>query len=303
MFFKESWEDERVRSTVGLIGLGISAFLIISSLSAIFSGSFDTLSVTSDTYPLPATNLGGKLGAMVGHYLVRGTFGFGFLAVPSILFLLGFKALTGRALLPIAKFTRWALAAMVVLPWAVTFFFHDKIVNTNEITLNVSDHLVGQGSVFLLKFTLIYISTLGSAILLVCLILFTLSQFVPGWHQNIKFEKGRAFFARISDLIKNKNKNLETVLDEDLSTESTHTDAVESTLEEKTEMDNIVDTLVNDTDGEEKEPPNTDKDFTIKKTPPEAGIDLVVKEKENEEQLSKGEVNKWFKSLARTTPH
>ncbi|MGY8888209.1 MAG: hypothetical protein ACKVJY_04150, partial [Flavobacteriales bacterium] len=79
-FFKESWEDERVRSTVGLFGLGISAFLIISSLSAIFSGSLDTLSVTSDTYPLPATNLGGKLGAMVGHYLVRGTFGFGFLA-------------------------------------------------------------------------------------------------------------------------------------------------------------------------------------------------------------------------------
>jgi S-DNA-T family DNA segregation ATPase FtsK/SpoIIIE len=292
MFFKESWEDERVRSTVGLIGLGISAFLIISSLSAIFSGSFDTLSVTSDTYPLPATNLGGKLGAMVGHYLVRGTFGFGFLAVPSILFLLGFKALTGRALMPIAKFTRWALAAMVALPWAVTFFFHDKIVNTNEITLNVSDHLVGQGSVFLLKFTLLYISTVGSAILFVCLILFTLSQFVPGWPQKIKFEKGRAVFARIADLIKNKNKNLETVLDEDLSTESTHTDAVESTLEEKSEMDNIVDTLVNDTDGEEKETPNTDKDFTIKKTTPEAGIDLVVKEKENEEQLSKGEVNK-----------
>ncbi|MFB1020121.1 MAG: hypothetical protein QMC37_07780, partial [Flavobacteriales bacterium] len=45
MFFKESWEDERVRSTVGLIGLGISAFLIISSISAIFSGSFDTLLV------------------------------------------------------------------------------------------------------------------------------------------------------------------------------------------------------------------------------------------------------------------
>ena len=302
MFFKERWEDERVRSTVGLIGLGISAFLIISSLSAIFSGSLDTLSVTSDTYPLPATNLGGKLGAMVGHYLVRGTFGFGFLAVPAILFLLGFKALTGRALLPIAKFTRWALAAMVVLPWAVTFFFHDKVVNSNEITLNVSDHLVGQGSVFLLKFTLLYISTLGSAILLVCLILFTLSQFVPGWHQNIKFEKGRAFFARISDLIKNKNKNLETVLDEDLSTESTHTDAVESTLEEKTEMDNIVDTLVNDTDGEEKETPNTDKDFTIKKTPPEAGIDLVVKEKENEEQLSKGDVNKLTQEFGEYDP-
>jgi S-DNA-T family DNA segregation ATPase FtsK/SpoIIIE len=300
MFFKERWEDERVRSTVGLIGLGISAFLIISSLSAIFSGSFDTLSVTSDSYPLPATNLGGKLGAMIGHYFVRGTFGFGFLAVPSILFLLGFKALTGRALLPIAKFTRWALAAMVVLPWAVTFFFHDKIVQTNEITLNVSDHLVGQGSVFLLKFTLIYLSTFGSAILLVCLILFTLFQFAPGWPQKIKFEKGRTVFARFVDLI--KNKKLETVLDEDLPTESTQTIDAESVLKDNTEMDNIVDTLVNDTDGEEKDPPNTDKDFTIKKTTPEAGIDLVVKEKENEEQLSKGEVNKLVQEFGEYDP-
>jgi len=300
MFFKERWEDERVRSTVGLIGLGISAFLIISSLSAIFSGSFDTLSVTSDTYPLPATNLGGKLGAMIGHYFVRGTFGFGFLAVPSILFLLGFKALTGRALLPIAKFTRWALAAMVVLPWAVTFFFHDKIVQTNEITLNVSDHLVGQGSVFLLKFTLIYLSTFGSAILLVCLILFTLFQFAPGWPQKIKFEKGRTVFARFADLI--KNKKLETVLDEDLPTESTQTNDAESVLKDNTEMDNIVDTLVNDTDEEEKETPNTDKDFTIKKTTPEAGIDLVVKKKENEEQLSKGEVNKLVQEFGEYDP-
>ena len=298
IIFKERWEDERVRSTVGLIGLGISAFLIISSISAIFSGSFDTLLVTSDTYPLPARNLGGKLGAMVGHYFVRGTFGFGFLAVPSILFLLGFKALTGRALLPLAKFTRWALAAMVVLPWAVTFFFHDKIVQTNEITLNVSDHLVGHGSAFLLKFTLIYLSTTGCSILLICLSLFTLYQFAPGWPQKIKFEKLWLVFSRFAD----KNQNLETVLDEDQSTESTQTESVESTLKENTEMDNIVDTLVSDADGEEKETPNTDTDFTIKKTPPEAGIDLVVKEKENEEQLSKGDVNKLTQEFGEYDP-
>jgi len=289
MFFKERWEDERFRSTVGLICLVISAFLILSALSAIFSGSYDTLLVTSETDKLTATNLGGKLGAMVGHYLVRGTFGFGFLAIPSILFLLGFKALTGRTLLPVAKFTRWALAAMVALPWAVTFFFHEKIANTNEITLNVSDHLVGQGSAFLLKFTLIYLNTFGSALLLVGFILFTLFQFAPRWHEKIKSEKLWAVYARISDLI--KKKKLETVLDDEESTESTHTDAVESHVE-KTELDNIVDTLVNDTGGEEKETPSTDTDFTIKKTPPEAGIDLVVKEKENEEQLSKKDVNK-----------
>lgn len=316
MFFKERWEDERFRSTVGLICLVISAFLILSALSAIFSGSYDTLLVTSETDKLTATNLGGKLGAMVGHYLVRGTFGFGFLAIPSILFLLGFKALTGRTLLPVAKFTRWALAAMVALPWAVTFFFHDKIANTNEITLNVSDHLVGQGSAFLMKFTLIYLSTSGSAILLVGLILFTLFQFSPGWPEKINFDKLKLVFARIANWI--KNKNIDAALDEDQITESTHTDVVESpdekttsihAREEKTELDNIVDTLVNDTDGEgndtggeKNDTPNTDTDFTIVKTEPEAGIDLVIKEKENEEQLSKKDVNKLTQEFGEYDP-
>ena len=309
MHFKERWEDERVRSTVGLIGLVISAFLILSTLSAIFSGSYDTLLVTSDTYKIPATNLGGKLGALVGHYLVRGTFGFGFLAAPAILFLLGFKALTGRALLPIAKFTRWALLAMVALPWAVTFFCHDKVAQSHDITLNVSDHLVGQGSVFLLKFTLIYLSTSGSAILLLGLILFTLYQFAPGWPEKIKFDKLKTVFGQMSNWVKNKNS--ESVLDEDPSPESTHIDSIESpvgnttstnVLKEKTELENIVDTIVNDTDGEEKETPNKDTNFKIKKTTQEPGIELEIKVKEDEEQLSQKEVNKMVQEFGEYDP-
>ena len=309
MNFKERWEDERVRSTVGLIGLVISAFLILSALSAIFSGSYDTLLVTSDTYKIPATNLCGKLGALVGHYLVRGTFGFGFLAVPAILFLLGFKALTGKALLPIAKFTRWALAAMVVLPWAVTFFCHNKVAQSHDITLNVSDHLIGQGSVFLLKFTLIYLSTSGSAILLVGLILFTLYQFAPRWTDKISFDNMKPVFGRMTHWIKKKNS--ESVLDEDQSLAPTHADPIESPVEkttstnvlkEKTELDDIVDTIVSDTDEEDKETPNKDSNFKIKKNPQEAGIELEIKVKEDEEQLSQKEVNKMVQEFGEYDP-
>ena len=309
MHFKERWEDERVRSTVGLIGLVISAFLILSTLSAIFSGSYDTLLVTSDTYKIPATNLGGKLGALVGHYLVRGTFGFGFLAVPAILFLLGFKALTGRALLPIAKFTRWALAAMVALPWAVTFFCHNKVAQSHDITLNVSDHLIGQGSVFLLKFTLIYLSTSGSAILLAGMILFTLYQFAPRWTEKINLDKLKPVFERMKHWIKKKNSK--SVLDEDLSLARTHADSIESPVEkttsthvlkEKTELDDIVDTIVSDTDEEDKETPNKDTNFKIKKNPEEAGIELEIKVKEDEEQLSQKEVNKMVQEFGEYDP-
>ena len=285
--FQERWEDERVRSTVGLITLGVSAFLIISSISAIFSGSYDTLLVTSDAYYLPADNLCGKLGAIIGHYLVRGTFGFGFLAIPLILFLLGFKALTGRTLLPIGKFTRWALASMVVLPWAVTFFFHSKIANTNEIALSVSDHIVGQGSAFLMKFTNIYLNTFGSGLLLCCLALFTLYQFAPKWHEKIKSDKLRSLFAWTAYF--SVDKEFENKLEEELEEETSSESPIEEPISKNTFKEN-----------NELEKPEEDKnetqdhktDFTIKKTPPEAGIDLVIKEKENEEQLSKGDVNK-----------
>ena len=187
---------------------------------------------------------------------------------------------------------------MVCLPWAVTFFYHEKVAQSHEITLNVSDHLVGQGSVFLLKFTLIYLSTFGSAILMVGLILFTLYQFAPGWHEKINFDTLKPVFARISNWI--KNKNVEAVLDEGPSTESTPNDSIESPAE-KTELDDIVSTLVNDSE-KEKEAPNTPKDFTIVKTEPEAGIDLVIKEKEDEEQLSKGEVNELTQEFGEYDP-
>lgn len=74
--FFEYWEDERVRSTIGLLTLGTAIFLLLSSVSAIFTGVYDIILIKAETPTLPAHNLGGKLGALVGHYLVRGTFGF-----------------------------------------------------------------------------------------------------------------------------------------------------------------------------------------------------------------------------------
>ena len=291
--FKERWEDERVRSTVGLITLGISAFLILSSLSAIFSGVYDILLVQSDSSSIPATNLGGKLGSMVGYYLVRGTFGFGFLAVPFILTLLGWKALTGKILLPIGKSIRWALSAMVILPWSVTYFFHETHPGTVDISLLVPDHIVGQGSAYLLQLTIMYFGAIGSGVIMSVLALITLYQFAPKWHENIKSEKIRSLFAWTSYFSVNKeiDEDLEEGEEEDTSTESTDvmTDDSESknTIEEKTDLDNIVDDLLSDSESETKDK----TELTANETKQEAGIDLEVKETQNEDQLSSGEVN------------
>ena len=100
-------------------------------------------------------------------------------------------------------------------------------------------------------------------------------------------------------------------MDEDPSPESTHIDSIESpvgnttstnVLKEKTELENIVDTIVNDTDGEEKETPNKDTNFKIKKTTQEPGIELEIKVKEDEEQLSQKEVNKMVQEFGEYDP-
>ncbi len=150
-FFRNTWDDERVRSATGLFLLGISAFLLLSTISSIFSGTSDMLLISSDSTTIPAHNLGGKLGALVGHYLVRNTFGFGFLAIPLILILIGFNALTGKMLLPFWKTTIWMLAAMVILPWTVGFFFLEQIQNSVEITMHIGDHVIGGASRFCFK--------------------------------------------------------------------------------------------------------------------------------------------------------
>jgi S-DNA-T family DNA segregation ATPase FtsK/SpoIIIE len=296
--FKERWEDERVRSTVGLITLGISAFLVLSSLSAIFSGAYDILLVQTDSSSIPATNLGGKLGSMIGYYLVRGTFGFGFLAVPFILSLLGWKALTGRALIPLGKSIRWALSAMVILPWSVTYFLHETHPGTVDISLLVPDHIVGQGSAYLLQLTIMYFGTIGSGVIMSILALITLYQFAPKWHEKIKSEHLRSLFAWTSFFSVNKevNEDSEEEEEEDTSSESTDVltedpttedSSTKNTFKEKNEMDNIVDDILSDSESDSKDK----TELTEKETKQEAGIDLEVKETQNEDQLSSGEVN------------
>ena len=188
-FFRNTWDDERVRSATGLFLLGLSAFLLLSTISSIFSGTSDMLLISSDSTTIPPHNLGGKLGAFVGHYLVRNTFGFGFLAIPLILALIGINALTGKMILPFWKTTIWMLAAMVILPSTVGFFFLEQIQSSVEITMHIGDHVIGGASRFLLQTTNLYIEKTGSAIAILLIYLITGYHFFPGWHKKINWKK------------------------------------------------------------------------------------------------------------------
>jgi len=294
-FFTNAWEDERVRSATGLTLLGFSAFLLLSTISAIFSGTSDMLLISSDSTSIPAHNLGGKLGALVGHYLVRNTFGFGALAIPFILSLIGVKALTGKMLLPFWKTTIWTLAAMVILPWTLSFFFHEQIPGSVEITMLLGDHVIGGASRFLLQTTNYYFAKSGNIIAIIVISLITLFQFFPGWHKKINWKKldPRIHIAKFFSNSK-----------EELMEDAPEETSVTNTLTTPTKKEESLDSLVDDLVEQETVPdvtPEVKKESAATSVEDE-GLDLEVKEKTEEASLGNKEVNQLTQEFGEYDP-
>ena len=277
-FFRNAWDDERVRSATGLFLLSLAAFLVLSTISSIFSGTSDMLLISSDSTTIPAHNLGGKLGALVGHYLVRNTFGFGFLAIPIILALIGFNALAGKMLLPFWKTTIWMLAAMVILPWALGFFFHEQIPGSVEITMLISDHIIGAGSRFLLQTTIRFLGPVPNFCAIIVIALFTLYQFYPGWHKKINL-KNLGILKRVTKFF---------------------SDSREELMEDTSEETPVVNTFTEPTKKEDS-PPVAKKESS-ETSGEDEGLDLEVKEKKEEASLGNKEVNKLTQEFGEYDP-
>ena len=297
-FFRNTWDDERVRSATGLFLLGISAFLLLSTISSIFSGTSDMLLISSDSNTIPAHNLGGKLGALVGHYLVRNTFGFGFLAIPLIFILLGLNALTGKMLLPFWKTSIWMLAAMVILPWTVGFFFLEQIQSSVEITMHIGDHVIGGASRFLLQTTNYYLEKTGSIIAILIIYLTTGYYFFPRWHKEINWTK-LDIRKGVTKILSYFSANRDEFM-EDTSEETPVANTFTTTTKEEDSLDSLVDDLVD----QEILP---DLNPVVKKEGAENsveddGLDLNVKEKKEEASLGNKEINKLTQEFGEYDP-
>lgn len=295
-FFIKAWEDERVRSSMGLFLLGLSAFLFLSTISSMLSGTSDILLISSDSTSISANNFGGKLGALVGHYLVRNTFGFGFLAIPIIMTIMGVKALTGKMILPFWKTTFWMLAAMVILPWSLGFFFYEEIPGSVEITMLIGDHIIGGASRYLLQTTDYYLNKIGSAIALTVIALVTLYIFYPGWHDKID---GKKF-----GVIKKSAAEFFSNIKEKFSGNNTEESPIGNTFTARTKTDDAsdieIDELVSKQESlkekiqEVKSVTNKDNADTINEG---EGLDLMVKENKEEVSLENKDVKKLTQEL------
>ena len=271
--FKERWEDERFRSSVGLITLGLSLFFFISIISSIFTGSEDILHVTSGAAidGEVAVNDGGNLGAYVGYYMVRGTFGFGTLILPFMLLLLGIRWLTGKNLLPLKTSFKWALAGMIILPWTMDFFLRDI----------AGDYLIGTATYFMTDQIDAWIG-IGKYGLIPLVYLFALNQILPGWKKKINFGK-------IKSLFKNRDVDLESESENTIPDVSPEIEPEVEEIEENEvkEDSEDLDQIINDfLDGKVEQVEQTTESEQKEE---DEGISLEVVEKKEEATLSTSE--------------
>ena len=276
--FKERWEDERFRSTVGIITLGLSLFFFISIISSMFTGSEDLLIVTSGAAidGEIAINEGGNLGAYVGYYMVRGTFGLGTLILPFMLLLLGVRWLTGKNLLPLGKSFKWSLAGMIIIPWTLDFFFRDL----------AGDYLIGTTTHFMSDQIKIWLGG-WRFILLPLVYLVALTQIIPGWQKHISKDAFKNLFSFLKSkkgYISDEAENLSSSIPET-------SPEIEPVAEENPEEENKedLDQIINDfLDGkaeqveaaEEKEAEVEVEKPSVEKTGDDLALEVVEKKEE-----------------------
>ena len=189
--FSERWADERFRSSVGLITITLSIFLFISIFSSLFTGNEDMLYALNPPKngTEQAENKGGNLGALIGLYVVRGTFGVGTLVLPFLLFLLGVRWLTGKNLLPLGKSFGWSIFGMVMIPWTIDMLFRS----------HASDFVYGTTSKFISEFLEHNIGAIASYFTLFMLYAIALTIINPRWIENIQIESLNRLKSRVKE--------------------------------------------------------------------------------------------------------
>ena len=101
--------DRRFQLVSGFILLGFSLFLIIAFISYLFTGKADQSVVTSvselslKTSGREVENWLGLLGAYLSHFFIFNTFGIASFLIPPLMFILGYRIIFHRTLLPIGR--------------------------------------------------------------------------------------------------------------------------------------------------------------------------------------------------------
>ncbi len=155
--------DSRTRTVLGIFFLIVSAFLTLSFVSHLIDAGMNDqsqLQELSETLIDPeekVDNWMGKLGAIVAEKFVHSWFGLSAFLFPFLLFLIGFKIMFRKALMPIGRSMKHSLFFLYFIPLAMGYLFTENA--------NMSGSLGFQ----LNRWTISLIGSAGTAMLLLLL--------------------------------------------------------------------------------------------------------------------------------------
>jgi S-DNA-T family DNA segregation ATPase FtsK/SpoIIIE len=124
--------DSRTRTVTGVFLLILSAFLTLSFVSHLVDAGINDqsqLQEFSETLTDPeetVDNWMGKLGAIVAEKFIHDWFGISSFLLPFILFLIGFKVMFRKALLPIGRSLKHSIFFLYLVPLTMGYFFPEN---------------------------------------------------------------------------------------------------------------------------------------------------------------------------------
>ena len=192
--------DERTHRIVGLAVLLFAAYTGLACISYLISGAHDQ-DVFIGNGPVNESyhNWMGGLGARWAHALMFHFAGIAALCIPLLVFLIGWKFLTGKHLLPFFKTFRISVGIMLFLPLVIGFFAHrTNPIPSVHIEILINGLFVGGYGVVATHFCVSHLGWMGTLLGIVFIILVF---FIVNFNHHVD-----TFMARLSVLFRSKPK-------------------------------------------------------------------------------------------------
>ena len=192
--------DERSYRIAGLAVLLLSAYIAIACVSYLISGANDQdILIGNGPQNVSYQNWMGGIGASLAHALMFHFAGIAALCLPFLTFLIGWKFLTGKHLLPFFKTFRICLGIMLFVPLAVGFFaHHTNPIPYDHIEISINGLFVGGYGVVATHFC---VSNLGWIGTLLGILFVVVVFFIVNFNHHVD-----TFMARLAVLFRSKPK-------------------------------------------------------------------------------------------------
>ncbi len=226
--------DERSYRIGGLAVLLFSAYMALACFSYLFSGEHDQDNfIGNGNQNVAFENWMGGIGARLAHALMFHFAGIAALCIPLLVFLIGWRLLTGKHILPFFKTVRISAGIMLFVPLAIGFFTHrTNPIPSDHIEILINGLFVGGYGVVATHFC---VSNLGWMGTLLGILFVILVFFIVNFNHHVD-----TFISRLGVLFRSKPKAEKTRIIEEENEEeelpfqpSIH--AEETTVEVKAE--------------------------------------------------------------------